>query len=138
MAFVPRRSPRLAEKAAKAAVAVAAPNPVVIDIKKESRATYLRVQANPIVADDERTKFVAAVKQYLDDLDRASVRESKVTIVVLLFEYIIRNPSVVAAYPQLRNVIVRKMEELSKETIDNPYINRLFRESLADLMYVIS
>lgn len=136
MAFVPRRSPRLAEKAAKAAKAAV---PVVIDIKEESRATYLRVQANPMpVADDEKQKFIAAMKQYLDDLDRTTEREAKATIVILLSEYMIRNPTMLAAYPQLRNVVVLKMQELLRENIDNHVINRTFHASLVDLLYVIA
>ncbi len=138
MAFVPRRSPRLAQKAAKAAVATAAP-PIPGYTRETAREVFLRVRNNPQPIDAVvKNRFIADVKGFLDEIEATSDRTLKAISITALVEYMIRNPAMLAAYPKLGAVVLLKMYELEKEAIDHPAINRGFHESVSDLKYIIS
>ena len=130
MSIVPRRSPRFT-----------APAPASTFTKEQSRDCFQKnlPYAYILITQEIKDEFISTVKQYLDRVDAIkNNRAGKARIVIPLCEYMIQQPLVLAAYPQLTSVIRKKMEDFQTETIRNREVNEAFQKAVADLLFVVS
>lgn len=142
----PRRSARLAAKAAAASASVPATpapeNPACpygcCSIPKENaRRLFLKNRGCP-VSNDEKTRCCTIVKQYLDDVEVTRGRTAKAVLTTRLACFLIDNPQFMAAHERFYKVIVMKMEELKAEKpIEDAVIDAAFRKAVDDLLFVV-
>lgn len=131
MAFVPRRSPRLTQTPA----APATP----LRTKEQAREIVRTISCAYTIDPEHKKEFISTTTRYMDRLDTIkNNRARKARVVISLCEYMIQNPFMLAAYPQLTTVLRWKMEVMQKEHIRNLDIRQAFQKAVADLLFVVS
>ncbi len=146
----PRRSARLAAKAAKSGPIlqieeISAPTPSPsspheccrVPSNEDARRKFMDNKGKP-VSDDEKRRCVTIIKQYLNDVDVARGRTAKAVLATRLACFLLENPCFMAAHERFYKTVVVKMEELkSEKPIEDAVIDLDFRTAVEDLLIVV-
>jgi hypothetical protein len=122
---------------ATAAIAATRILPTNMLSKEESRKQFLEAADEPMNI-PYTTKCVAMIRQYLNDVEMLCSRTAKASISICLNNYLVQNPKFLAHHERFRKTVLDKMKEFETEQpIQDAIVDAEFRQSIADVLFVI-
>lgn len=125
--FIPRRSARLAAKVQT--------NPV-----RQARQTFINEQKQHTNnTTHDISSDISILRVFMDSMEEARGRTSRAVIATALIKYLLKNPIIMARHTRFGNTVLTKMQEFAREpTLEDAVVDKEFRQSIKDLLYVLT